>query len=193
MNSFPEIITKRLRLRRIRLEDVPSLLKHVNNEKIADQVLNIPFPYREEDAIFRLNFIMQGFKNRERYVFAITLNDENELIGEIGLHLDKANDGAQFGYWVAEPLWGKGIATEATAAILQFGFETLGLHKIYATHYPENKASAKVMMNNGMIKEAELKEHYRIDNGYRSVIQYRLTKEEYEEQNTRSTAGKKDD
>ncbi len=43
------------------------------------------------------------------------------------------------------------------------------------------------MLNNKMIKEGELKEHYRINNVYRSVIQYRLTKQEYEERNTHST------
>ncbi|HEY6978063.1 MAG TPA: GNAT family protein [Chitinophagaceae bacterium] len=179
MKIFPELITKRLKLRRIQLSDVPSLLKYVNNKKISDQILNIPFPYQEEDAIYRLNFIIQGFQNKDRYVFAITLKDENELIGEIGLHIEKDNNNAQFGYWVAEPFWGKGIATEATAAILKFGFEKLNLHKIYATHYPGNKASGKVMLNNKMIKEAELKDHYKINNRYRSVIQYRLTKQEY--------------
>ena len=187
MKRFPELRTNRLKLRKIQLGDVSSLLKYANNKNISDQIFNIPFPYHEEDAIYRLNFVLQGFKNKERYVFAITLKDSKELIGEIGLHLDKTNNNAQLGYWIAEPFWGKGIATEATSEILKFGFEKLNLNKIYATHYPENKASGKVMLNNKMIKEAELKEHYRINNVYRSVIQYRLTKQEYEEQNKPNT------
>ncbi|SRR6266536_4555917 len=187
MEELPELITNRLKLRKIELGDVSSLLKYANNKNISDQIFNIPFPYQEEDAIYRLNFVLQGFKNKERYVFAITLKDSKGLIGEIGLHLDKANNSAQLGYWIAEPFWGKGIATEATSEILKFGFEKLNLNKIYATYYPENKASGKVMLNNKMIKEGELKEHYRINNVYRSVIQYRLTKQEYEERNTHST------
>jgi len=179
--SPPKLITERLKLRQAHIGDIPSLVKYANNPKIADQIFNIPYPYLEEDAIFRLNFVLQGYKKKERYVFAITLKDNPELIGEIGLHLDRANNIAQFGYWLGEPFWGKGITTEATAAILKFGFEDLGLNKIYATHYPENPASGKVMINNNMIKEAELKEHYRIDNVYKTVIQYRLTKQEYEE------------
>jgi [ribosomal protein S5]-alanine N-acetyltransferase len=179
MELFPEIVSKRLRLRRLQLSDIPVLVKHANNSKISDQIINIPYPYREEDAIQRFNFIIEGFKNKARYVFAITLKEPGELVGEIGLHLDKENNNAQFGYWVAEPFWGKGIATEATAAILHFGFNELKLNKIYATHYPDNIASGKVMLNNGMIKEGELKDHYRINDTYRSVIQYRLTKSEY--------------
>lgn len=184
MKDFPQLTTTRLVLRKIRTEDIPSLLKYCHNKKISDQILNIPYPYQEEDAIFRMNFVFQGFKNRERYVFAITLKEKDELIGEIGLHLDKANNTAQFGYWIAEPEWGKGIATEATAAILKFGFEELKLNKIYATHYPDNVASGKVMLNNKMIKEAELKEHYKVNNQYRDVLQYRLTASEYKKLNS---------
>lgn len=183
MDVFPELITSKLKLRKIRPSDISSLLKYCNNKNISDQIINIPYPYLEEDAIFRMNFILQGFKNKERYVFAITFKDNEELIGEIGLHLDKTNNSAQFGYWIAEPFWSKGIASEATAGILKFGFEKLSLNKIYATHYPDNVASGKVMQNNKMIKEAEMKEHYRINDTYKNVFQYRLTKKEYEELN----------
>ena len=185
MDAFPELLTTKLRLRKIRPSDISSLLKYCNNKNISDQIINIPYPYLEEDAVFRMNFVLQGFKNKERYVFAISLKDSEELIGEIGLHLDKGNNSAQFGYWIAEPFWGKGIATEALAAILKFGFETLNLNKIYATHYPDNLSSGKVMLNNKMIKEAEMKDHYKINDAYRDVIQYRLTKKEYEKLNAR--------
>lgn len=185
MNGFPELITTNLKLRKVSTSDIPSLVKYCNNKSISDQIINIPYPYGEEDAVARINFVLQGFKNLERYVFAISLKGNQELIGEIGLHLDKVNNSAQFGYWIAEPFWGKGIATEATSAILKFGFTELNLNKIYATHYPDNKASGKVMLNNKMIKEAELKDHYKIDDNYRSVIQYRLTKKEYEDLTTK--------
>ena len=101
-------------------------------------------------------------------------------MGEIGLHLDKTNDHAQFGYWVGESFRGLKIATEATAALLRFGFEDLGLKKIYATHYPSNVVSGKVLSNNGMVREAELKDHYKVGEDFRTVIQYRLTREEFE-------------
>jgi len=179
MKKFPELNTPRLKLRKIHSGDISSLLKYCNNKKISDQIINMPYPFGEEDAIFRMNFVLQGFKNKERYVFAITFREIQKLIGQIGLHLDKDNDSAQLGYWIGEPFWGKGIATEATAAILNFGFKKLNLNKIYATHFPDNKASGKVMLNNKMIKEAELKDHYKINDTYKSVIQYRLTKKEY--------------
>ena len=179
MTRFPEITTRRLLLRKIQDSDLNALITYCNNPKISEQIINIPHPYGEADALNRMKFINDGFESKQRYVFAITLQDNNELIGEIGLHLDASNDSAQFGYWIAEPFWGQGIASEALGAILQFGFETLKLNKIFATHYPENPASGKVMINNGLIKEAELKDHYKINVVFRDVIQYRLTRSEY--------------
>ena len=180
MDTFPELTTERFVLRKIRLSDVPALLKHVNNKSITDQIINFNYPYLEADAVARMHFVHEGFKNRERYVFLVAGKEDNALVGEIGIHLDMGNNRAEIGYWVAEPFWGKGIASEVTAAVLKFGFETLELNKIYATHYLDNPGSGKVLVNNGMILEAELKEHYRRGDGYGTVRQYRLTQEEYQ-------------
>ena len=174
MDVFPELYTDRLRLRRIQVEDIPLLVKYANNKKISDFVLNIPHPYQEPDAVFRISYVLQGFKSRVRYVFAIILKEKNEFIGEISLHMDNQKDLAQLGYWVGEPFWGKGIATEAAGAVLKFGFEKLGLDKIFATCHTENAASGKVLLNNGMA-----------DSGINgNVIQYIMTKWEYDRQHT---------
>lgn len=179
MTTFPTLHTKRLTLRNIQDKDISTMIGLLNNPNISQQILNIPYPFGEENALARVHFVTQGFKNKERYVFVITSNEQDEMIGQIGLHLDKDNNKAEIGYWVGEPYWGKGIATEATTAILKFGFEDLDLNKIFATHFIENPASGKVLINNGMIKEAELKDHYKHGDAYKSVIQYRLTKAEY--------------
>lgn len=170
MEVFPILYTNRLKLRKIVVEDIPSLIKYANNKKIADNILNIPYPYAEYNAVFRISYVVQGFKNKERYVFAIIFNESEELIGETSLHLDAQKSKAELGYWVAEPFWDKGIATEATEAIIQFGFTKLNLTMIFAECHVENKASQKVLLNNGMTKCA--------DSGH--VIQYRLTKLEFE-------------
>lgn len=183
MSSFPQLSTNRLTLRKVQAADLPFLIKYANNKTISNNLLNIPHPYKEEDAIFWMNFVLQGFKNKERYVFAIGLNETGEFIGAVGLHLNGRHDGAEMGYWLGEPFWGKGLMTEAVKAVLQFGFDELALNKIYATHFSNNIASGKVMIANGMTKEGELKDHYKVDSVYESVIQYRLLKQEYEELN----------
>jgi ribosomal-protein-alanine N-acetyltransferase len=178
MDVFPELNTNRLKLRKISIEDIPSLVKYANNKKISDNVLNIPHPYGEPDAVFRISYVVQGFKSKARYVFAITFQKSEEFIGEIGLHLDRQKNIAELGYWIGEPFWGKGLATEATKAVLRFGFEKLSLNMIFANCHVENKASENVLLNNGMKKTGI--------NGH--VVQYRLTNEDFEKQ-TRAENG----
>ena len=181
MTALPQLITSRLLLRKLEVTDLPFLVKYANNKAVSNNVLNIPHPYTEEDAVFWLNFVWQGLKSGERFVFAVVLKESNEFIGAIGLHPNGKHNGAEMGYWLGEAFWGNGLMTEAASAVLRFGFEELNLHKIYATHFTDNLASGKVMLKNGMIKEGELKEHYKVEGVYKSVMQYRLLRQEYKQ------------
>jgi ribosomal-protein-alanine N-acetyltransferase len=170
MDTFPILLTPRLVLRQLRADDIPSLVKYANNKKIAYNVINIPYPYHEHEAVFRISYVLQGFKTRARYVFAIIARETDELIGEIGIHLVN-NDGlAQLGYWVGEPFWNRGIATEAMHAVLKFGFERLGLLDIFATVHIDNPASGTVALRCGL----------KAGNTNGNITYYNITKQAYE-------------
>lgn len=178
--KIPELITQRLRLGELSARDIPNIVLYAGNPKIAATTLNLPHPYDEKDAVFWLNTAYQGFKNGHQHVFGIYLKVTNELIGGMGLHLNHTHENAEVGYWIAEPFWNKGYCSEALQQILNYGFNKLKLHKIYARHLIGNPASGKVMIKNGMILEGELIDHYKKGNEYRSVKQFRLTKKEYD-------------
>ncbi|MEL6143214.1 MAG: GNAT family N-acetyltransferase, partial [Bacteroidota bacterium] len=144
MYVFPQLHTNRLHLRKIQVEDFPALVRYADNKKVSDNIVNIPYPFREPDAAFRMSYVARGFKNKTHYSFAIILKERQEFIGEISLHLT-GNQAAQLGYWVGEPFWNQGIATEAARVVLQFGFEKLELEKVIASHYRGNESSGKVM------------------------------------------------
>lgn len=180
MNTFPEIDTDRLRLRKLSYKDIPTIIEYAGNKNVADNTLNIPHPYTEEDALFWLHSAHLGFVNKTQFTFAIRTRVNDEFIGGIGLKINPKFDRGVLGYWIAEPFWNSGFATEAVGGILTFGFKDIGLHKIYATHLVENPASGKVMIKNGMIKEGELKDHTKKGDVFRSLMQYRLTKLEFE-------------
>lgn len=179
METYPQIKTDRLILSAIQYQDIPKIIEYAGNKNVSITTLNIPHPYAEKDAIFWINSANQGFINKTQYTFGIRIKSSNEFIGGMGLKINNRFNRAELGYWIAEPFWNKGYATEAAKAILQFGFESLDLNKIYATHLTENPASGKVMIKNGMIKEAELKDHFKKENEYKSITQYRLTKNEF--------------
>lgn len=150
MDVFPELYTSRLHLRRIMADDIPALVQYANNPAISARVLNIPYPYGEPEAVFRISYVLQGFRQKTRYVFAIILQSQEILVGEAGLHLDSRQPMAQLGYWIGEPFWNQGIATEAVQAVLQFAINKLNLETIFATCDEDNIASIKVLEKCGM-------------------------------------------
>ncbi len=180
MKVLPQLTTSRLRLRPLQFSDVPFIANFANNRNISDNTLHIPFPYDEADAEQWIVNTNKGLSENKIYSFAITELERDQFIGAIGLHRDEENDRAEIGYWIAEPYWNRGYASEALAALLDFGFNQLQLNKLFATHLIENPASGRVLVKNGMLKEGELKDHYRKGSEYKSVVQYRLTNAEYQ-------------
>ncbi|GCE18484.1 GNAT family N-acetyltransferase [Dictyobacter kobayashii] len=88
---------------------------------------------------------------RKKYQLAIVLRKNNQLIGNCGLRMSHAQaDMADLGYELDRHYWGYGYATEASRALLAFGFEQLQLHRIWAYCLSENVASAHVLEKIGM-------------------------------------------
>ena len=86
-------------------------------------------------------------------VFAVTLGTDGTLVGSMGLHLFPQHDRAELGYWIGKPFWGRGYATDAARAVVRWGFESLGLERIFAYHMTANPASGRVMEKMGVNKE----------------------------------------
>ncbi|NJB87746.1 RimJ/RimL family protein N-acetyltransferase [Lewinella marina] len=166
MPAFPRLITDRLLLTQLTVDHLPALTRLANDRSVSDHVVNIPHPYTEINASLRLGYVAQGFREGSRYCFAILLGEEREFVGEVSLHeRDRANRVAELGYWIGAPYRGRGYATEAVAAVLEFGFARAGYATVYATCKPGNAASEKVLENNGMhiFKENALQRAYRLD------------------------------
>lgn len=89
--------------------------------------------------------------------FPVVLRKEQKLIGHIVFHRYFGNHTYEIG-WVFNPnYYNNGYATEAAYSVLNYGFETLNLHRIIATCQPENIPSWKVMEKIGMRKEGYFK------------------------------------
>ena len=169
-HGFPQLFTARLLLRKIEPEDIPSLLKYADNKKISDEIVSIPYPYREPDAAMRMGSVWRQFKAGTGFVFAIILKESNELIGEAAIHLlDKNKPHGQVAYWIGEPLWGQGYASEAVQALGSFAFEKLNLDLMYGDCHDYNQASIEVLKKNGFSRHSQ--------SG--SLLVYSLKKEDY--------------
>lgn len=177
--QFPEIRTKRLILGEIDSYQLAEIAEQANNIKIAENTLNLPFPYRERDAQNWVEMQQEMFNETRGYVFAIYLRDSKVFVGGCGLHLDVSHNKAEIGYWIGEEFWQNGIATEAARALLDFGFNRLVLNKVYATCFKGNKASARVLKKLKFEKEGFLKQHFLKNGRYKDVYIFGLIKDNF--------------
>jgi len=146
---------KELELRPLLPEDSRSLAKIANNKNISDKLRDLfPYPYTEEDA---KKFINTSLQKQPSCTFAIDFRQE--LCGVIGLvpQQDVYRISAELGYWIGEEYWGQGIATEAVRLISEYGFQKLGLLRVYSGVYESNKASMRVLEKNGFLKDCVFK------------------------------------
>jgi ribosomal-protein-alanine N-acetyltransferase len=96
----------------------------------------------------------QGEVPRLKHDFAITLRENGRLIGGCGIYLDKEQTEGMLGWILHRDFWGHGYVPEAAQALMYFGFDTLRLHRVWASCNAENTASWRVMEKCGMRREA---------------------------------------
>ena len=108
-------------------------------------------------------------------------NKKGELIGVCGLTwIDWKNRNAEVSIYIGEKDWqGKGVANESIDLLLQYGFNTLNMHKIYAMIFAFNEASITLFEKSGFILEGSQRESHYIDGKYWNVLLYGILKEEY--------------
>ena len=180
MPSAFTLETDRFILRPPLKKDIPTILKHMQQPSISANTLHIPFPYSRKDAMTWVTKSKQEFVKGLSYTFCILDKKKHEMIGAIGLHMNSDHNRAEAGYWIAEPYWNNGVATEALVRIMEFGFKEVKLNKIFATHLVDNPSSGRVMIKAGMTKEGRLREHYQKGPKYITVIQYAMTLSTYD-------------
>ena len=142
-------------LRDWRVEDCHSIVKYANNRLIANNLRDgFPHPYSISDAE---KFIENAISQNEKTMFAIA--NKFEAIGSIGLF--KGNDvhrlSAEFGYWLGEPFWNKGIVTNILEKFVKYAFEELKLIRLHAEPYYTNTASIRVLEKAGFQYEGRLR------------------------------------
>lgn len=128
-------------------KDAAAIARYANNEKIAVNLRDgFPHPYTLEHAEM---FISKMALKDPPMIFAIEYQDE--FCGVIGLsgQEDVYRMTSEIGYWIAEPFWGKGIASEAVRLLTAYGLDELGFVRIHTGVFEYNRASMRVLEKNG--------------------------------------------
>jgi [ribosomal protein S5]-alanine N-acetyltransferase len=176
MNGSPRLETARLRLRPYKESDISELVPLIGTREVAATTLRIAHPYTDQDA----RVFLELAKDPEKIWLAITLRSDGRQLGGIGLRVDQRHQHAELGYWLGVPYWGQGYATEAAREMLRHGFETLQLHRIFASHFKHNPASGGVLRKLGMRYEGCQREHLRKWDRFVDSELYGILRQEWE-------------
>lgn len=154
--GFAPIVTERLTLRPYEQRDRARLVALANNWRVAKNLSLMPFPYTERHADEWLGKQAGFWDSRSSYPLVIALNGEQ--IGGIGLDV-REHSQWELGYWLGEPYWNRGYASEAATALVRFAFEKLKVERIVAGHYADNHPSGRVLTKLGFRYTVEAMRH----------------------------------
>ena len=132
-----EIETERLTLKQLGIADKEQLIDLIGDFRVSKTVSNVPHPYTDEDAEYWLNSVNTS-------EFKLNIFRNSVLIGGIGL-TPEDDDYCELGYWLGFEYWGKGYATEACNALLNYAKTNTSYNKFKANVYKGNTASSKVL------------------------------------------------
>jgi len=148
-----QIKTKRLVLKKPTIKTNKKLIvSQIGDWEVAKWLSGVPYPYTEQKAEEWLNNI-----NDDDLLFSIFRN--NSLIGGVGLSLEEDND-LDLGFWIGRGHWGKGYATEAAMALIQYVNKEFNLKQINACYIKGNTGSSNVLMKLGFMEIGECEVYF---------------------------------
>lgn len=175
-----------VRLRLFIDADLAPVVDALQDPEISTWVHQIPWPYSVEDGRAFFALAADEWERAAGAHLAIEHVPCSGLAGSVGLTaVNHAYRTAWVGYWIAEHHRGRGLATEAVAAIVRWAFESLGLERLSLMTDPDNARSRNVARKNGFVEEGRLRSALRTKDGTRrDAILYSLLPTDLKERAT---------
>ena len=154
----PETLqTERLLLRKPRMDDAPVIFDtYAQDPEVTRYLVWKPHQNIRETEEFLLA-CGQLWRTGKDFAYAITLKENDKLIGMFGLHPLKLK--IEVGYALARPYWGQGCMTEVLRAVIDWAFVQPDIFRVQAICDVENLGSARVMEKAGMSREGLLRRY----------------------------------
>jgi [ribosomal protein S5]-alanine N-acetyltransferase len=179
LESISRIETKHYFLRGVNLEDAEALFTFMGDAGTMTYIT--PHPATSIDEV--KNKIMrhlENFKVMKEIPWVIVSKDLGEIIGFFRFHkLNLWHKKAEMGAVIRKDYQQKGVMTEVLKAVLDFGFDRLGLNRIVGDVFADNKGSEKLLQKYGFFKEGQLRQTDFDGVRYHDTVVYSLLKSEY--------------
>jgi [ribosomal protein S5]-alanine N-acetyltransferase len=175
----PALETPRLVLRPFVAADAAAVQALAGARAVAETTLHIPHPYPDGAAESWIATHAPAWAAGTLATYAVVDAADGTLRGAVGLTIAPAHARAELGYWIGVPWWGRGLATEAARALVDFGFARLALHRVQARHLTRNPASGRVMQKLGMRFEGVQREAMRKAGRFEDTAMYAVLDREW--------------
>ena len=136
----PALATERLVMRAPCEADIAQLVELADNRHVAEMLARMPHPYGEAEA---RAFLAMTRSRRAGIAYALTLAGTDTFVGCAGLNM--TDRGLELGYWIGEPYWKRGYATEAAHALVDLAFKRTSTQVLQASTRVINPASRRVI------------------------------------------------
>lgn len=175
-----DLETKRLRLRKLKLEDVQTYFEQIGSREAVSRYM-LWNPHKDiTESVASIRKTLNRYAEGKCYRWGITLRAENFLIGVIELlRLEEDTNTCSFAYMLGEDFWGQGYGTEAVEAAFEFAFLELKVSAISSDHFAENPASGAVMCKAGMQYVKTIPQKYEKNGVVHDAVEYCITKEQW--------------
>ena len=138
---FPRLITDRLVLRQLQMEDDEEIF-FLRSDETVNKYLVAPIAKSIQDARDFIGKINKAISNGESIYWAITVKGDNKLIGTICIwNIEPETKKAEIGYVLHPAYSGRGFMQEAVTTVIQYGFRQMKLECLDAVLHPQNKKS----------------------------------------------------
>ena len=171
-----QIRTERLLLRPFSENDLEDYFVWTGSPEMSRFIMERP--YRDiDEAKSALTHIIDSYSKKDYYMWGIVF--QNELVGFCcGNEINEEIESICLGYGLKKQYWNRGIATEATKALINYFFEC-GFHRICSYHNPLNPASGKVMVKSGMTFEGRIRGGSKLAGKICDCLQYSIIKDDW--------------
>ena len=177
--KIPTLFTDRLILREMRRSDAKDMYEYSCNPKTSEFLLWDVHSSPEFTKEF-IHYVISKYKFGEYNDWALVYKNTGKMIGTAGFtRIDEENRVAEIGYVLNPDFWGMGLATEAAAEVIRFGFENMNMHRIEAKFMFGNDASLAVMRKLGMKFEGYQRDLLFVKGRYRTIGTASILKSEY--------------
>lgn len=175
---FPQLKTKRLHLREIRLKDDQDLFAVLSDPEVTKYYGMEPLKTKQ-GAVQEIEWYQKIFREKSGIRWGISLRDTPTLIGTCGFHSwNPQHNRVEVGYELSRAFWGAGIMSEALKKIIQYGFFSCKFNRIQAVVDPRNTASLVVLQKLGFIIEGLLNEYEYVAEAFDDLLMLALLRKD---------------